>query len=577
MQGTTSLRALDLEKEYKRRGVPSLAHESFAYDGTVLGSYGASVRNGLSEAAQNAQDGPMQRGCDSFSGSVVTENSVQNSKEGKSGVENKVANDVENEVENEKEEEKIKEILGKKSARRLEKAKDKHNVHISRQQLRDLLMKDIPTSNVIWGKHFSHYIDKMDSVELVFHDGSRSSASVLVAADGIYSTIRKQLIPQKEEELNSMSKGLNYLNLMVILGISPVLLGSNATVTYPTTCIPPSLISNTETEIDIETEMAITTEMSIGTDLRLQYNGSTGQEGNCLIPSKRKRSDDSVMNKNRSSAAMTCESPQMGTDYDGATGATGAAGSTGGTSPDPLPSRSQCQWLDGSTRVFTMPFDQSHTMWQLSFPCTEEEAYKLTANPILLKEKALERCRGWHEPLVTLLSATDVQLVSGHPAYDRDPLLACDLQRAPKMASETADVGGESSAEGDRRSMSKKSSSSGGRVGVGRNGGTDEGRGSDINMIRDGSDVNSELPPTSTPTPASSPVPVPPSTTTPLNAWYLGQYSRVTLLGDAAHPMSPFKAQGANQALMDAISLSEALGMSELSKVCVCGCVYVWV
>ena len=135
-----------------------------------------------------------------------------------------------------------------------------------------------------------------------------------------------------------------------------------------------------------------------------------------------------------------------------------------------LDSATVFQMVNGHERIYMMPYDNDHIMWQLSFPLAEEEAKALCKKgAYAMKEEACVRLQGWHTPVPEILNATSEAQITGYPVYDRelfDPSLL-------------------------------------------------EGKGS------------------------------------------------VTLLGDSAHPMSPFKGQGANQALLDALSFARLI-----TKVC---------
>lgn len=321
-QGGVALKELGLTQDIIEFGTISLSHHSYDWKGNSIGAYGAHL------TAKRTHTAEPEREDESFyEGSTI---------------------------------------------------RTRHNVHIPRQKLRELMISKIPGESIQWNKKFSGMElissspsdDVISPINLKFQDNSEYQVAMVIGADGIFSNVRNFLE-------NTSKSPLVYLNLMVILGISPI--------------------------------------------------SSTLDGKDCL-------------------------------------------------------SR---QWVNGHTRVFSMPFNKDSCMWQMSYPLTENEAKSLSSYNIrgqheishvgkALKFEALNRIKDWDPTLVRILEKTDDDLVSGHPVYDRNP--------------------------------------------------------DDILTFR-----NPEEP----------------------------LHRQVSLLGDAAHPMSPFKGQGANQALLDAVHLAHAIDRAD--------------
>ena len=85
----------------------------------------------------------------------------------------------------------------------------------------------------------------------------------------------------------------------------------------------------------------------------------------------------------------------------------------------PLAKEQVFQTLDGTTRVYCMPFVDGVSMWQLSFRLSEAEARAMPRDGASLRAEALRRVGGWHAPLPQLIADTRPEDVTGYPAYDR--------------------------------------------------------------------------------------------------------------------------------------------------------------
>ena len=101
--------------------------------------------------------------------------------------------------------------------RNKEKSANRQNAHISRQELRRILMSQVDPSHIHWGYKLRYHKEEGDILRMKFerNDGQtfETEADILVGADGIRSTVRSN-------KIGDNASPLRYLGCIVILGIT---------------------------------------------------------------------------------------------------------------------------------------------------------------------------------------------------------------------------------------------------------------------------------------------------------------------------------------------------------------------
>ncbi|KAF9927651.1 hypothetical protein FBU30_002990 [Linnemannia zychae] len=71
---------------------------------------------------------------------------------------------------------------------------------VERHRFYDLLVRQIPKERIHLNKKLVHTFEMIDGVRIQFHDGSIAHGTILVGADGAYSTVRQNLYCRLREE-----------------------------------------------------------------------------------------------------------------------------------------------------------------------------------------------------------------------------------------------------------------------------------------------------------------------------------------------------------------------------------------